>query len=80
MSDIPTGFATHRFRDKWHANPSKCRKEKHRGPTADPNGAEYTPAESEFMLALDRKKRTLGHVFLTCSEVLAVLLELGYRK
>lgn len=41
---------------------------------------EYRPEELEFMQALDHYKRTSGRMFPTCSEVLAVLTSLGYRK
>ena len=41
---------------------------------------EYTDAEIEFMHALDDYKRTSGRMFPTCSEILEVLQNLGYRK
>jgi hypothetical protein len=41
---------------------------------------EYTDAEVEFMHALDQYKRTSGRMFPTCSEVLEVLIALGYEK
>lgn len=40
----------------------------------------YTDAEREFMLTLERWKRENRKPFPTCSDVLAVLLSLGYRK
>jgi hypothetical protein len=48
----------------------------------DPTTCErdYTPAEIEFMNALDDYKRTSGRMFPTCSEVLEVLMKLGYEK
>jgi hypothetical protein len=48
----------------------------------DPTTCErdYTPAEVEFMNALDDYKRTSGRMFPTCSEVLEVLRGLGYSK
>jgi hypothetical protein len=48
----------------------------------DPTTCErdYTDAEIEFMHALDQYKRTSGRMFPTCSEVLEVLLSLGYAK
>jgi hypothetical protein len=48
----------------------------------DPTTCErdYTPAEIEFMSALDEYKRASGRMFPTCSEVLEVLLKLGYEK
>ena len=48
----------------------------------DPTTCErdYTPEEIEFMNALDEYKRRSGRMFPTCSEVLEVLLNLGYVK
>ena len=41
---------------------------------------EYSDAEVEFMSALDDYKRKSGRMFPTCSEVLEVILDLGYVK
>jgi hypothetical protein len=48
----------------------------------DPTTCErdYTDAEVEFMHALDQYKRTSGRMFPTCSEMLEVLIALGYEK
>jgi hypothetical protein len=48
----------------------------------DPTTCErdYSAEEIEFMAALDSYKRTSGRMFPTCSEVLEVLLGLGYEK
>ncbi len=48
----------------------------------DPTTCErdYTPEEIEFMIALDQYKRASGRMFPTCSEILEVLRNLGYRK
>jgi hypothetical protein len=48
----------------------------------DPTTCErdYTLAEIEFMNAIEEYKRTSGRMFPTCSEVLEVLLKLGYEK
>lgn len=48
----------------------------------DPTTCErdYTPEELEFMSALDEYKRTSGRMFPTCSEILEVITNLGYRK
>lgn len=43
-------------------------------------GSDYTPNEVEFMLTMDRYKRENRRPFPTWSEVLQVLLQLGYRK
>jgi len=40
----------------------------------------YQPEEVEFMQALDRYKRTSGRMFPTCSEILEVVRQLGYRR
>jgi len=41
---------------------------------------EYDNAEIEFMHALDEYKRASGRMFPTCSEILEVLVGLGYRQ
>jgi hypothetical protein len=48
----------------------------------DPTTCErdYTDEEVEFMNALDEYKRKSGRMFPTCSEILEVLVALGYRK
>lgn len=48
----------------------------------DPTTCErdYSDDEIEFMNALDTYKRNSGRMFPTCSEILEVLLSLGYRK
>ena len=48
----------------------------------DPTTCErdYTPAEIEFMNALDDYKRSSGRMFPTCSEILEVVRKLGYEK
>jgi hypothetical protein len=48
----------------------------------DPTTCErdYTDAEVEFMSALDDYKRRSGRMFPTCSEILEVILALGYEK
>jgi hypothetical protein len=40
----------------------------------------YTDDEREFLMAIDRYKRTHGRPYPTGAEVLAVLKGLGYRK
>ncbi len=58
------------------------RKKVNRRRQIDPTTCErdYTPAEVEFMNAMDDYKRTSGRMFPTCSEVLEVLMGLGYVK
>ncbi len=48
----------------------------------DPTTCErdYSPAEIEFMGALDEYKRRSGRMFPTCSEILEVIKALGYEK
>jgi len=48
----------------------------------DPTTCErdYSVEEVEFMRALEAYKRSSGRMFPTCSEVLEVLLSLGYEK
>jgi len=48
----------------------------------DPTTCErdYTTEEIEFMQAMDAYKRSSGRMFPTCSEILEVLRDLGYRK
>jgi hypothetical protein len=43
-------------------------------------GANYSPDEEEFMLAMERYRREQHRPHPTCCEVLAVIKELGYRK
>lgn len=43
-------------------------------------GANYTDDEIEFMVAMDRKKRTLRRPFPTWREVLQWAKEIGYQK
>jgi hypothetical protein len=48
----------------------------------DPTTCErdYKEAEIEFMRAMDDYKQSSGRMFPTCSEILEVLLKLGYQK
>ena len=48
----------------------------------DPTTCErdYKEAEIEFMRAMDDYKQSSGRMFPTCSEILEVLLNLGYQK
>ena len=48
----------------------------------DPTTCErdYNQAEVEFMHALETYKRKSGRMFPTCSEILEVIFNLGYRK
>jgi hypothetical protein len=41
---------------------------------------DYSPAELEFMLAMNQYKHKSGRMFPTWSEVLEVVRELGYEK
>jgi hypothetical protein len=44
------------------------------------SGADYTAAEIEFLMAMDRYKRERRRPFPTWPEVLAVAKGLGYRR
>lgn len=48
----------------------------------DPTTCErdYKDAEIEFMQAMDDYKRQSGRMFPTCSEILEVLMKIGYRQ
>ena len=48
----------------------------------DPTTCErdYSDLEIEFMQAMDEYKRASGRMFPTCSEILEVLMKMGYRK
>lgn len=50
------------------------------GANAFGSRANYTDDEVEFLKAMERFKREHCRPFPTCSEVLAVLQSLGYRK
>lgn len=43
-------------------------------------GSDYTDAEREFIVAMDRFRRKSKRRFPTCRDILAVLADLGYRK
>ena len=43
-------------------------------------GSDYTAAEVEFLMAMDRYKRERGRPYPTWPEVLAVAKSLGYRR
>ena len=48
----------------------------------DPTTCErdYSELEIEFMQAMDEYKQASGRMFPTCSEILEVLINIGYRK
>ena len=58
------------------------RRKAHRRRQIDPTTCEreYKEAEIEFMHALDEYKRVSGRMFPTCSEILEVLMKMGYRQ
>ena len=58
------------------------RRKGHRRRQIDPTTCEreYSDPEIEFMQALDEYKRLSGRMFPTCSEILEVLHNIGYRK
>ena len=69
-------------RRKSSATVAKDRRKTNRRRQIDPTTCEreYSDAEIEFMQALDDYKRRSGRMFPTCSEILEVLADLGYRK
>ncbi len=62
--------------------PTIQRRKSNRRRQIDPTTCErdYSDAELEFMRAMDEYKRKSGRMFPTCSEILEVLKDLGYRK
>jgi len=58
------------------------RKKVNRRRQIDPTTCErdYSADEIEFMGALDEYKRKSGRMFPTCSEILEVIRDIGYRK
>lgn len=64
------------------AKPAVDRRKVKRRRQIDPTTCEreYSELEIEFMHAMDEYKRASGRMFPTCSEILEVLTNLGYRK
>jgi len=62
--------------------PAERRQKVNRRRQIDPTTCErdYNNEEIEFMHALDAYKRAAGRMFPTCSEILEVVRELGYRR
>ncbi len=62
--------------------PHPARRKKERRRQIDPTTCErdYNNEEINFMRALDDYKRTSGRMFPTCSEILEVVMSLGYVK
>ncbi|MEM9825040.1 MAG: hypothetical protein AAF958_00545 [Planctomycetota bacterium] len=56
----------------------KANRRRHIDPTTCER--DYSDCEVEFMRAMDDYKRRAGRMFPTCSEVLEVIRELGYRQ
>ncbi len=77
-----TGRRDETERRKEKAPVSADRRKNNRRRQIDPTTCEreYSDAEIEFMQALDDYKRRSNRMFPTCSEILEVLAELGYRK
>lgn len=71
-----------RQQDLGPQNSSVERRKGKRRRQIDPTTCErdYDNAEIEFMHALDEYKRASGRMFPTCSEILEVLIKIGYRK
>lgn len=64
------------------AAPAVERRKVKRRRQIDPTTCErdYSELEIEFMQAMDEYKRASGRMFPTCSEILEVLIKMGYRK
>jgi len=64
------------------AAPAVERRKTKRRRQIDPTTCErdYSEMEIEFMHAMDEYKRASGRMFPTCSEILEVLINMGYRK
>ena len=64
------------------ATPAVERRKVKRRRQIDPTTCErdYSELEIEFMHAMDEYKRASGRMFPTCSEILEVLINMGYRK
>ena len=69
-------------KDRRASNAAEKRRTSERRRLIDPTTCErdYNDEETEFMKAMDRYKRENRRPFPTWSEVLEVLLALGYRK
>ena len=67
-------------RRKQNINPPVERRKRRR--QIDPTTCErdYTDQEIEFMQAMDDYKQQSGRMFPTCSEILEVLMKIGYRQ
>ena len=65
-----------------NGQPVKERRSNSRRRQIDPTTCEreYSEQEVEFMRAMDEYKRNSGRMFPTCSEILEVLSNLGYRQ
>lgn len=77
-----TGHRSGEDRRKENKPVARERREVQRRRQIDPTTCErdYTSDEIEFMQALDQYKRTSGRMFPTCSEILEVLIGMGYRR
>src|SRR5262249_15581667 len=73
---------TNKARHDQAARAAAIRRQSARRRFVDPATTErdYSPAEMEFMFAMDQYKKSSGRMFPTWSEVLEVLEGLGYRK
>lgn len=67
-------------RRKGNVKPTVERRKRRR--QIDPTTCErdYNDPEIEFMQAMDDYKRQSGRMFPTCSEILEVLMKIGYRQ
>ena len=67
QNSVPVAIDRRKVQRRRQIDPTTCERE-------------YNDLEIEFMHALDEYKRNSGRMFPTCSEILEVLMKLGYRK
>ena len=80
MDDETLELLNETGRRKQNINPPVERRKRRR--QIDPTTCErdYTDQEIEFMQAMDDYKQQSGRMFPTCSEILEVLMKIGYRQ
>ena len=68
------------MKKKTKSIPTATRKKRTRGLCEVAIGSTYTQNELDFLKAVDAYKRNHGRAFPSWSEILAILISLGYRK
>ncbi len=67
VKSVPVAEERRKNNRRRHIDPTTCERE-------------YNENEIEFMRAMDDYKQASGRMFPTCSEILEVLMKLGYKK